>query len=68
MKVRNIIFAVLAAALSLGCQKEDYGWVKTGIDRAQHQLMLTAAEIDETGMMPRSIWVGYDLDMLSKQL
>ena len=42
--------------------------VKTGIDRACSQLLLTAENIDGTGQMPRSIWVGYDLDMLSYQL
>ena len=68
MKVRNIIFAVLAIALAMGCRKEDYGWVKKGIDRAQHQLMLTAEEIDGTGKLPRSIWSGYDISMLEQQL
>ncbi len=68
MKLNNLIIAASAAILMTGCQTEEYGWIKTGIDRAQHQLMLTASEIDGTGMMPRSIWSGYDLDMLSYQL
>ena len=51
-----------------GCQKNEYSWIKTGIDRAQHQLMLTAEEIDGTDMLPRSIWVGYDIAMLERQL
>ena len=65
MKLNNLIIAVSAAIFLTGCQDEEYGWIKTGIDRAQHQLMLTASEIDGTGMMPRSIWSGYDLDMPS---
>lgn len=64
------IFILMAVAMTVlaGCRKEDYGWVKTGIDRACSQLLLTAENIDGTGQMPRSIWVGYDLDMLSYQL
>ena len=65
---RMIIFMATAMTVLAGCRKEDYGWVKTGIDRACSQLLLTAENIDGTGQMPRSIWVGYDLDMLSYQL
>ena len=61
---------LIASAMMImaGCQKEDYSWIKTGIDRASHQLLLTAERIDGTGQMPRSIWSGYDLDMLTYQL
>lgn len=65
---RLIIAFTVSTAVLAGCSKEDYGWLKTGVERAQHQLMLTAQEIDGTGMLPRSIWSGYDLDMLSCQL
>lgn len=60
----------MAAALTIAtaCGSEDYSWVKTGIDRAQHQLMLTAEEIDGTGKLPRSIHVGYDFAKLQEQL
>ena len=68
MKSRNIIFAIVLAMTATGCQKNEYSWIKTGIDRAQHQLMLTAEEIDGTDMLPRSIWVGYDIAMLERQL
>lgn len=68
MKIRNIIIAISLTVLASGCCKDDYSWIKTGVERAQHQLMLTASEIDSTGMLPRSIWVGYDLDMLCYQL
>lgn len=67
--MKKQILIIACAVLSLaGCQKDDYGWIKTGIDRATHQLLLTAERIDGTGQMPRSIWSGYDLDMLSYQL
>ena len=65
---RTFIFMAIAMTVLAGCQKEDYGWVKTGIDRACSQLLLTAENIDGTGQMPRSIWVGYDMDMLTYQL
>ena len=68
MKLRNIILAASLAVIATGCQKEDYSWIKTGIERAQHQLMLTASEIDGTGTLPRSIWVGYDFAKLNEQL
>ena len=68
MKLRNLILAASLAVIATGCQKEDYSWIKAGIERAQHQLMLTASEIDGTGTLPRSIWVGYDFAKLNEQL
>lgn len=69
MRLKEIIITASAALLiATGCQKDEYGWIRDGIDRAHHQLMLTAREIEDTGMLPRSIWSGYDLDMLSRQL
>lgn len=69
MKLKQIIIATGICALTLSsCKTEDYDWIKTGIERAQHQLMLTAAEIDGTGKLPRSIWVGYDFAKLQEQL
>ena len=69
MKIRQLIItAGMLSTLLSACQTEDYSWIKTGIDRAQHQLMLTAEEINGTERLPRSIWVGYDLDMLERQL
>ncbi len=69
MKInRIIIMASLSIVALCACSTENYSWVKTGIDRARHQLMLTAGEIDGTGKIPRSIWVGYDFDKLQEQL
>ena len=67
MKIRHIIFAA-SLTVATACGTEDYTWVKNGIDRAKHQLMLTANEIDGTNQLPRSIHVGYDFDMLQQQL
>ena len=69
MKLKQFIIATGICALALSsCKTEDYGWIKTGIERAQHQLMLTASELDGTGKLPRSIWVGYDFAKLQEQL
>lgn len=69
MKLKQIIIATGISALALSaCKTEDYEWIKTGIERARHQLMLTASELDGTGKLPRSIWVGYDFVKLQEQL
>ena len=69
MKLKQIIIATGISALALSaCKTEDYQWIKTGVERAQHQLMLTASELDGTGKLPRSIWVGYDFAKLQEQL
>ena len=68
MKIRTFITTILIAVIAIGCQKDDYQWIKTGVERAQHQLMLTASELDGTGKLPRSIWVGYDFAKLQEQL
>lgn len=69
MKLKQIIIATGISALALSaCKTEDYQWIKTGVERAQHQLMLTASELDGTDKLPRSIWVGYDFTKLQEQL
>ena len=68
MKIRHIFFLAISLTFATACGNEDYSWVKTGIERAQHQLMLTASELDGTGKLPRSIHVGYDFEKLQEQL
>lgn len=48
--------------------QEDYKWLKNSIDVSVSQLELTAKEIADSAKMPRSIWVGYDIDFLCKQM
>lgn len=60
--------ALLAFASCKQTPKEDYGWIKKGIDAASYQLKFTAEEIADSGKLPRSIWAGYDMDFLCKQL
>ena len=73
MKFTKLITAICTlgatfAGVSCQSQQEDYGWLKNGIDTSVSQLLSTAKEIEGTGKMPRSIWVGYDLDFLGWQL
>ena len=63
--MKRILLTISMAALAItACQNqtEDYTWVKNGIDTASQQLKWTAEEIKGTGMLPRSIRVGYDMD------
>lgn len=69
MKKKLVLLALSVLTLA-SCQqpKEDYSWIKKGLDVASAQLQLTAAEIDTTQMLPRSIRTGYDMDFLCRQL
>ena len=70
MKKKLILFTSVTIALA-SCQtapKEDYGWIKKGLDVASAQLQLSAEEVSGTGMLPRSIRTGYDMDFLCRQL
>ncbi|MCD8079158.1 MAG: glycoside hydrolase family 88 protein [Bacteroides sp.] len=71
MKKRVLLLAVSAALIFTGCRKEtdpSYNWVRKGIETATAQLLRTSGEVAHTGMLPRSIWVGYDMDFLCAQL
>ena len=70
MKKKLVLFASVTIALA-SCQtppKEDYSWIKKGLDVASAQLQLSAEEVSSTGMLPRSIRTGYDMDFLCRQL
>lgn len=71
MKKNIVLLASLAVAALTSCTptpKEDYSWVKKGIDVASAQLKLSAEEVAGTGMLPRSIRTGYDMNFLCQQL
>ena len=60
MKKKLILFTSVTIALA-SCQtapKEDYGWIKKGLDVASAQLQLSAEEVSGIGMLPRSIRTG----------
>ncbi|MEG1586326.1 MAG: DUF4995 domain-containing protein [Bacteroidales bacterium] len=69
---KGLLYLCSAATMILGScdqnKKEDYSWVKNGIDVASYQLKLTAEEIADSAKLPRSIWVGHDLAFLDSQL
>lgn len=71
MKKNLVLFASLAVVALSSCnttQKEDYSWIKKSIDVASTQLKMTAEEVADSDRMPRSIWTGYDMDFLCRQL
>ena len=69
MKLKQTLIAAgILLTTAISCQRENYSWLKIGIDRAKHQLMLTASELDGTGKLPRSIHVGYNFEKLQEQL
>lgn len=70
-KIFSLLVVTCLFLFFLSCKNEKtegYRWVKKGIDIAAYQLKLTSTEIADSAKLPRSIWVGYDLDFLSKQL
>lgn len=71
MKKNLFLFAPLLAIVLISCNtppKQDYSWIKKGIDVATAQLKFTTTEIADSAMLPRSIWVGYEMDFLCEQL
>ena len=68
---KHLVLLALGALPFVSCQtqpKEDYSWIKKGLDAASAQLQLTAEEISSTNMLPRSIRTGYDMNFLCRQL
>lgn len=71
MKQNRALLLSVALAIALtACktnEKEDYRWVKKGLDVASEQLLAAAKEAEGTGKLPRSVWVGYDPGFLERQ-
>ncbi len=70
MKIRFILPAFLGILLS-ACHpspRSNYHWLENAIDVAAAQLKMTAEEITDSARLPRSIWTGYDMDFLCRQL
>lgn len=68
---KNICIAVVLALGLAGCQNKQQktgNWTERALDVATAQLSLTAEEVKGTGMIPRSIHVGYDLNFVDAQL
>jgi len=71
MKRHFFQYLPFAAILIMSCTstpKEDYSWVKKGIDVASVQLIQTAEEVADSGKIPRCVLSGYELEFLCEQL
>lgn len=71
MKKVFVLFVSFLALMTISCKspvQEDYSWIKKGIDVASSQLKFTAKEIADSALLPRSIWVGYDINFLCEQM
>ena len=69
------LFAAMALALSLtGCRQQpassasQEAWIDHAEEVATYQLLSTAADLEDSLMMPRTRWSGYETAFLEKQL
>ena len=69
MKNRLLPFIIGAMIAVKACQETPKeNWTTHALNVASHQLKLTATEIADSTLMPRSIWTGYDVDFLVSQM
>ena len=69
MKKRLLPFIIGAMLAVTACQETPKeNWTTHALNVASHQLKLTATEIADSTLMPRSIWTGYDVDFLVSQM
>ena len=69
MKKRLLPFITGAMLAVTACQETPKeNWTTHALNVASHQLKLTATEIADSTLMPRSIWTGYDVDFLVSQM
>lgn len=72
MNLRNTFLLSCAAAALMAAascsSREDYGWLKNGIDVSAAQLKLAAEKADGTGMLPCCNYAGQNLEFISRQL
>lgn len=69
MKKRLLSFIIGAMLAVTACQETPKeNWTTHALNVASHQLKLTATEIADSTLMPRSIWTGYDVDFLVSQM
>lgn len=69
MKKRLLPFIIGAMLAVTACQETPKeNWTTHALNVASHQSKLTATEIADSTLMPRSIWTGYDVDFLVSQM
>ena len=65
---KNIIATAIAAMACIGCTKAaNNEWMNNAEKTAQRQLLATAKKLDGKGVLPRSIWTVYPIDVVEKQ-
>ena len=68
MKKNFILFIITILGLSSCADTPKKNWTVHALDVASHQLQLTAQEVTDSALLPRSIWTGYDVDFLVRQM
>lgn len=68
MKKSFILFATTILSLASCTHTPKENWTTHALNVASHQLKLTAQELTDSALLPRSIWTGYDVDFLVKQM
>ncbi|GKH13435.1 DUF4995 domain-containing protein [Bacteroides uniformis] len=72
MKKSLLASAAFIAIVAASCHNKPAAsqvpWTSHALDVASFQLMQTAEEIADSGLMPRSVWTGYKLDFLTAQM
>lgn len=66
--MKRTLIPLLAVLVAASCSQKEASWCDRAISTAAIQLKSTAEEIDGTGMLPRSIHKGYDMEELCWQL
>lgn len=69
IQTQSLFSILIITVLSVGaCHNKSDDWALKAIEVSQAQLIQTASEIDGEMKLPRSTWVGYELETLYKQL
>lgn len=70
INMRTVLNLFLSGILITACQSVSNNdeWVDKALDVASCQLKLTANELNDSTVMPRSLWTGYDVAFLESQL
>ena len=68
--MRTVLNLFFSGILITACQSVSNNdeWVDKALDVASCQLKLTANELKDSTVMPRSLWTGYDVAFLESQL
>ncbi len=68
MKTKIIIAFALLLTMAASAKPKQADWIKHAIDVSSQQLLSAAQRVAHTDSFPRSIWRGYDVNFLERQL